>query len=134
MKIWILSDLHLEVAPLPEPLAIPKADICVVAGDLCRGVANGVPLAGGIHRTRHALRLRRWEPRTRSERVRRKCSNDPVCADHDPSVAGDERSLIGAACHACALVPETSCESRNNFLDRTLLVDTVAGANAHFFR
>jgi hypothetical protein len=63
----------------------------------------------------------------------RLCSNDPVCADHDPSVVGDERSLIGAACHACALVPETSCESRNNFLDRTLLIDTVAGNDAHFF-
>ncbi|MBZ9696464.1 MULTISPECIES: DUF1998 domain-containing protein [unclassified Mesorhizobium] len=63
----------------------------------------------------------------------RLCSNDPVCADHDPSVAGDERSLIGAACHACALVSETSCESRNNFLDRTLLIDTVAGNDAHFF-
>ena len=38
------------------------------------------------------------------------CSNDPICADHDPSLGGDERSLHGAACHACLLVPETSCE------------------------
>ncbi|MEO3384966.1 metallophosphoesterase [Mesorhizobium sp. CAU 1741] len=42
MKIWILSDLHLEYADLPEPLVIPDADICVVAGDLCRAPANGV--------------------------------------------------------------------------------------------
>ncbi|AZN71916.1 hypothetical protein D5400_12095 [Georhizobium profundi] len=42
MKIWILSNLHLEVAPLLEPLAIPDADVCVIAGDLCRGVATGV--------------------------------------------------------------------------------------------
>ena len=27
-----------------------------------------------------------------------------------------------AACHACMLVPETSCEKRNCFLDRALLV------------
>jgi hypothetical protein len=53
----------------------------------------------------------------------RLCSNDPVCADHDPSVAGDERSLHGAACHACLLVPETSCEARNVYLDRALLVE-----------
>ena len=61
------------------------------------------------------------------------CSNDPVCADHDPSVAGDERSLHGAACHACLLVPETSCEARNVYLDRALLVETVAQTNAALF-
>lgn len=42
MKIWILSDLHLEYANLRRPLDIPDADVCVVAGDLCRGIANGV--------------------------------------------------------------------------------------------
>jgi hypothetical protein len=56
----------------------------------------------------------------------RLCSNDPICADHNPSVAGDERSLLGAACHARILVPETNCEARNGFLDRALPVDTVA--------
>jgi hypothetical protein len=60
----------------------------------------------------------------------RLCSNDPVCADHDPSIAGDERTLLGAACHACMLVPETSCEARNGYLDRALLVATVAGTQA----
>lgn len=34
MKLWIFSDLHLEVAPLTEPLQIPNADVCVVAGDI----------------------------------------------------------------------------------------------------
>ncbi|WP_144223714.1 metallophosphoesterase [Mesorhizobium amorphae] len=42
MKIWILSDLHLEYAQLRHSLAIPDAEVCVVAGDLCRGIANGV--------------------------------------------------------------------------------------------
>ncbi len=42
MRLWILSDLHLEVAGLPEPLAIPDADVCIMAGDLCRGPGNGV--------------------------------------------------------------------------------------------
>jgi predicted MPP superfamily phosphohydrolase len=40
--VWLLSDLHLEFADLRQPLAIPDADVCVVAGDLCRAVANGV--------------------------------------------------------------------------------------------
>lgn len=42
MRIWLLSDLHLEFADLRQPLAIPEADVCVVAGDLCRAPANGV--------------------------------------------------------------------------------------------
>ena len=42
MRIWILSDLHLEYAPLSALLEIPNADVCVMAGDLCRGPANGV--------------------------------------------------------------------------------------------
>lgn len=42
MRIWVLSDLHLEVADLKEPLEPPDADVCVMAGDLCRGVDNGV--------------------------------------------------------------------------------------------
>jgi len=42
MKIWLFSDLHLEYADLRRPLAIPDADVCVVAGDLCRTPANGV--------------------------------------------------------------------------------------------
>jgi len=51
------------------------------------------------------------------------CSNDPVCGDHRPGGAHDDRPLHGAACHACLLVPETSCEARNGRLDRELLVN-----------
>lgn len=42
MKLWILSDLHLEIAELAAPLAIPDADVCIIAGDLCRGPDKGV--------------------------------------------------------------------------------------------
>jgi hypothetical protein len=34
------------------------------------------------------------------------CSNDPICADHDPARANDDRGLHGAACHGCLLVAE----------------------------
>jgi hypothetical protein len=54
------------------------------------------------------------------------CSNDPICADHHLGDAADERALQGAACHGCLLVAETSCERRNNYLDRALLVETMA--------
>jgi Icc-related predicted phosphoesterase len=42
MKLWLLSDLHLEYADLHPPLTIPEADVCILAGDLCRAPANGV--------------------------------------------------------------------------------------------
>ena len=42
MRLWVFSDLHLEYADLREPLRPPDADVCVVAGDLCRASANGV--------------------------------------------------------------------------------------------
>lgn len=42
MKIWLLSDLNLEHADLLRELEIPNSDVCVIAGDLGRGVANGV--------------------------------------------------------------------------------------------
>jgi hypothetical protein len=53
------------------------------------------------------------------------CSNDPICAEH--SSRSEDYPLQGAACHACLLVPETSCESRNTRLDRGLLARTVLG-------
>ena len=59
----------------------------------------------------------------------RLCSSDPLCAEHDPR---DRRVLYGAACHACLFAAETSCERGNHYLDRRLLVDTVAGADAAF--
>jgi hypothetical protein len=60
------------------------------------------------------------------------CSNDPICAHHSPG-EHDHAPLNGAACHGCLLVPETSCEQRNEFLDRALVVATVENARAEFF-
>jgi hypothetical protein len=60
------------------------------------------------------------------------CSNDPICAHHQPG-EHDHAPLLGAACHGCLLVPETSCEQRNEFLDRALVVCTVESCGAEFF-
>jgi hypothetical protein len=59
------------------------------------------------------------------------CSSDPLCSEHD---AEKDRSLHGAACHACSLVAETSCERGNRYLDRSLLVSTFECADAAFFK
>src|SRR5262249_9742227 len=45
---------------------------------------------------------RRFVPLLKSALEReRLCSGDPVCADHDPTTAHDDRTLHGAACHGC---------------------------------
>jgi hypothetical protein len=62
------------------------------------------------------------------------CSSDPICAEHRPSSQTDERALAGAACHSCLLVAETSCEQRNLYLDRSLVVPTIAVEDAALFK
>lgn len=62
----------------------------------------------------------------------RLCSNDPICSHNEPDLPNSQRLTI-AACHGCVLVPETSCEQRNDFLDRALIVPTVATRDAAFF-
>jgi hypothetical protein len=61
------------------------------------------------------------------------CSNDPICADHQPARHGGDRATHGAACHGCLLIAETSCAMRNLFLDRSLLVPTMSMEGASFF-
>jgi hypothetical protein len=51
------------------------------------------------------------------------CSNDPICSDSAPQAHFDGSLVNGAACNACLLVPETSCEMRNMLLDRLMLSD-----------
>ena len=63
----------------------------------------------------------------------RLCSNDPVCAQHRPDDRDEERFLHGAACHGCLLISETSCESRNEHLDRALLFPTLTMPEVAFF-
>ncbi len=58
------------------------------------------------------------------------CSSDPLCSEHDPS---EDRSLHGAACHACSFVAETSCEVGNRYLDRAMLVETFESTDTAFF-
>jgi hypothetical protein len=45
----------------------------------------------------------------------------------------ESRRLHGAACHGCALVAETSCEMRNDYLDRALVVPVLGFPDAAFF-
>jgi hypothetical protein len=58
------------------------------------------------------------------------CSADPVCIEADGQGAD---ALNLAACHACALLPETSCEEMNMLLDRGLLIGTPEQPGLGFF-
>jgi len=72
-------------------------------------------------------------PMRQALRMAELCSNDPVCAHHDPANPREGRPLHGAACHGCLLVAETSCEHHNDYLDRALVAATVAGLEAELF-
>lgn len=67
---------------------------------------------------RTALEAARW------------CSSDPLCISGD--MAHTEAMSL-AACHSCLLLPETSCEFHNRFLDRALLVGTVDDDSIGYF-
>nr|WP_051527194.1 DUF1998 domain-containing protein [[Eubacterium] cellulosolvens] len=58
------------------------------------------------------------------------CSNDPICIT---STGQGRESLNMAACHSCGLVPETSCEKYNAFLDRGLIVGTFENQKDGFY-
>lgn len=59
------------------------------------------------------------------------CSADPLCVESEASGAG---GVNLAACHACVLLPETSCEQNNGLLDRALLIGTPEDPSIGFFQ
>jgi hypothetical protein len=67
---------------------------------------------------RQALEHARW------------CSSDPVCIE---SKGQGLHSLNLGACHHCSLLPETSCEEFNRFLDRGLVIGILENPSLGFF-
>ncbi len=61
------------------------------------------------------------------------CSADPVCTELGMSSGQGPLSCNLAACHNCALLPETSCEEFNRFLDRTMVVGRPGATEIGFF-
>ena len=58
------------------------------------------------------------------------CTSDPICIQ---SAGQGPESLNLAACHNCALLPETCCEHGNRLLDRGVVVGTLADNSIGFF-
>lgn len=87
------------------------------AGSLGGLVAQGEP--DRLDRTiRSAVRRAEW------------CSSDPLCVESEASGTGGTNL---AACHACVMLPETSCEHNNILLDRALLIGTPEDPDLGFF-
>ncbi|MEH0512246.1 DUF1998 domain-containing protein [Streptomyces sp. B21-106] len=87
------------------------------AGSLGGLVAQGEPRP--LDQTvRSAVRRAEW------------CSSDPLCMESGVSGVGGTNM---AACHACVMLPETSCEHNNVLLDRALLVGTPEDPDVGFF-
>lgn len=58
------------------------------------------------------------------------CSTDPLCIESE--LHGYKNANL-AACHACTLLPETSCELRNILLDRASIRGTLDDLSLGFF-
>lgn len=58
------------------------------------------------------------------------CSTAPVCIESQGQ--GPDNCNL-AACHSCALLPETSCEEQNRLLDRGVLIGTLTNPKISFF-
>ncbi|MCW3835047.1 DrmB family protein [Sphingomonas canadensis] len=58
------------------------------------------------------------------------CSSDPLCIE---SEGQGTNALNRAACHACALLPETSCEEGNLLLDRLVAIGTPERPDLGYF-
>ena len=59
------------------------------------------------------------------------CSNDPICIE---SLNQGYKGLNYSACHACTLLPETSCEALNCLLDRAAITGTPDNQDIAFFK
>ncbi|MDP2828665.1 MAG: DUF1998 domain-containing protein [Sulfuricellaceae bacterium] len=101
----------------------PMAGILIytAAGD-SEGTMGGLVRMGQSDRLeeviRRALDKARW------------CSTDPVCIE-SKGQGPDNCNL--AACHSCALLPETSCEEQNRLLDRGVVIGTIERPGLGFF-
>ena len=86
-------------------------------GSLGGLVHNGMP---GLFETlvERAIENARW------------CSRDPICIQSRGQGPG---SCNLAACHSCALLPETSCEFGNSLLDRGLVIGTMENSQVGYF-
>jgi hypothetical protein len=110
-----------------------------VSGDSATGMAgiliytaagDSEGTMGGLVRMGHPGNLERvWDAALAAAEW---CSTDPICMEAGESGQGPDSCNL-AACHACALLPETSCEEFNRFLDRGMVVGSLQNPGLGYF-
>lgn len=107
----------------PEDGRLPAAGILIytAAGD-AEGTLGGLVREGRVERLLptmlKAIQSAEW------------CSSDPLCRE---SQGQGLYAMNLAACHACSLLPETSCTMSNRLLDRIMLLGSIDGSVPGFF-
>lgn len=108
----------------PAPNAMAGLLIYTAAGDT-EGTMGGLVRMGRpeylTQVVAHALEGATW------------CSADPVCMEVGSITGQGPDSCNLAACHNCALVPETACEQFNRFLDRGAVVGDADNPTLGYF-
>jgi len=111
--------IYCDVTPGTEPMQ--GVLIYTASGD-SEGTMGGLVRQGEPGRLEftiaRALHEARW------------CSADPIC--YETTGQGTDSGNL-AACHGCALLPETSCEEGNRLLDRQTLIGRPDSSALGFF-
>jgi hypothetical protein len=106
-------------ASLRERLYISDGDAGMSGALIYTSTPDSDGTLGGLER--QGLSPRFATVFVNSVRAMEWCSSDPLCIE---AAIGSLDAFSLAACHACCLAPETSCEHYNRYLDRALLTGT----------
>ncbi|MBW4670346.1 MAG: DUF1998 domain-containing protein [Cyanomargarita calcarea GSE-NOS-MK-12-04C] len=119
-------------AALRERLYVSENPDLPMAGVLIYTAAgDSEGTMGGLVRM---AKPRLFEPVVRSSLLAASwCSADPVCMEVGERGGQGPDSCNLAACHSCALVPETACEEFNRFLDRGVVIGDINNHALGFF-
>lgn len=118
-------------ASLRERLYVSETSGRTMAGLLIYTAAgDSEGTMGGLVRMAKPENL--WSVTSNAISDARWCSTDPVCMDAGEKGQGPDSCNL-AACHGCALLPETSCEEFNRFLDRGLVIGTFDDPSVGYF-
>lgn len=125
----LVFDCGYSTASLRERLFVSCDPVAPMAGMLLYTAAgDSEGTLGGLVRLGRTERLGDVVQRAVSRAAW--CSADPVCSEH---LGGRGPRLVNlAACHACALLPETSCETINDGLDRAMVIGTPGATERGF--
>jgi hypothetical protein len=114
--------------------ALRERIYCDIEGSRMNGVliytasGDSEGTLGGLVRQAHPTRLLRCFKEALNKAMW--CSGDPVCIESPGQGTNNSNQ---AACHGCALLPETCCEQGNMLLDRAFLIGKTADRKLGYF-